>query len=62
VNVLLFEFTWGLIHLGGKFADKIPNPSDAVGPGSTALTVTPVPALLSANPREIANCAVFVHP
>jgi hypothetical protein len=32
------------------------------GPGSTALTVTPVPAMVSARPREIASCAVLVMP
>jgi len=29
-------------------------PSERVGPGSTALTVTPVPVTFSASPREIA--------
>src|ERR1700674_2910354 len=37
-------------------------PSEAVGPGSTVFTVTPVPAVVSARPREIASCAVFVMP
>ena len=37
-------------------------PSDAVGPGKTALQVTPVPAQVSAIPRATAICAVFVTP
>src|SRR5690349_16585719 len=37
-------------------------PSDAVGPGSTAFTVTEVPMVVSASPREMASCAVFVVP
>src|SRR6266849_3890003 len=37
-------------------------PSEAVGPGNTVFTVTPVPAVVSAKPREIASCAVFVMP
>jgi hypothetical protein len=37
-------------------------PSDAVGPGKTALHVTPVPAHVSAMPRATAICAVFVTP
>src|SRR6478672_2159504 len=37
-------------------------PSDRVGPGSTAFTVTPVPATVSASPRETASCAVLVMP
>ena len=39
-----------------------PTPSDRVGPGSTALTVTPVPTATSARPRETASCAVLVMP
>jgi hypothetical protein len=41
-----------------KQMDRIPR--DFVGPGRTALTVMPVPAKCSANPREIAIWAVFV--
>jgi hypothetical protein len=37
-------------------------PSDRVGPGSTELTVTPVPAVVSASPRAIATCALLVIP
>src|SRR5207244_12905448 len=37
-------------------------PGECVGPGSTALTVTAVPAHDSANPRDTANCAVLVMP
>jgi hypothetical protein len=33
-----------------------------VGPGSTAFTVTPVPAVVSASPRDTASWAVFVMP
>ena len=33
-----------------------------VGPGSTELTVTFVPAQVSARPRATASCAVFVVP
>ena len=36
--------------------------SEFVGPGRTALTVTPVPATDSATPLAIASCAVFVMP
>ena len=43
-------------------ARKPSTPSDRVGPGSTAFTVTPVPATLSAMPREMASCAVLVMP
>src|SRR5271155_2937474 len=32
-------------------------PRDFVGPGSTLLTVIPVPATASASPRETASCA-----
>ena len=35
---------------------------DAHGPASTLFTVTPVPAQLSARPRAMAICAVFVMP
>ena len=62
----LQEVLLGLIlrdALGFRFAfiqfDRI---SEFVGPGRTALTVTPVPATHSATPREIASCAVFVMP
>src|SRR5580698_4430162 len=41
---------------------NLPTPSDAVGPGSTELTVTFVPAVVSARPRAIASCAVLVIP
>jgi hypothetical protein len=37
-------------------------PSEAVGPGRTELTVTPVPATDSARPRATATCAVLVMP
>src|SRR5258708_26381592 len=37
-------------------------PSDCVGPGSTAFTVTAVPPQVSARPRETASCAVLVMP
>ena len=37
-------------------------PSVSVGPGNTALTVTPVPGMVSAMPRETASCAVLVMP
>lgn len=33
-----------------------------VGPGNTELTVTAVPRVISASPREIASCAVLVMP
>lgn len=39
-----------------------PTPSDSVGPGSTAFTVTAVPVVVSASPRDMASCAVFVIP
>ena len=37
-------------------------PSEAVGPGSTELTVTPVPTVVSASPRATASWAVLVMP
>ena len=37
-------------------------PSDSVGPGSTALTVTPVPRSRLASPREMASWAVLLKP
>ena len=37
-------------------------PSVIVGPGSTALIVTPRPGIDSAMPRETASCAVLVMP
>ena len=37
-------------------------PSDSVGPGSTAFTVTAVPAVVSARPRDMASWAVLVMP
>ena len=37
-------------------------PSERVGPGSTAFTVTLVPRVSSARPRETASCAVLVMP
>jgi len=37
-------------------------PSDLVGPGRTEFTVTPVPATVSAMPRDSASCAVLVTP
>ena len=36
--------------------------SERVGPGRTALTVTPVPLPSSANPLDTASWAVFVTP
>ena len=41
---------------------KASTPSERVGPGSTALTVTPVPAVSSARPRDTASWAVLVTP
>ena len=41
---------------------KVATPSDSVGPGRTELTVTPVPAVVSATPRAIASWAVLVMP
>jgi hypothetical protein len=46
----------------GIFFSMSTTPSDKVGPGRTALTVTPVPARRVASPREIDNCAVLVKP
>jgi hypothetical protein len=37
-------------------------PSDSVGPGRTALTVTPVPAARLARPREMARFPVLLKP
>jgi hypothetical protein len=41
---------------------KSPTPRDFVGPGSTLLTVMPVPATDSASPRDTASWAVLVMP
>ena len=41
---------------------NVPTPSDAVGPGSTLFTVTPVPESVSASPRAMDSCAVLVIP
>ena len=43
-------------------AKKDATPSERVGPGSTALTVTPVPAVSSANPRDTPSSAVLLTP
>jgi hypothetical protein len=43
-----------------SLAKNTATPSNRVGLGGTALTVTPVPATVSAKPREIASCAVSV--
>ncbi|KAG1470148.1 hypothetical protein G6F54_014542 [Rhizopus delemar] len=43
-------------------AKKSATPSERVGPGSTALTVTPVPAVSSANPRDTPSRAVLLTP
>src|SRR3569623_2874283 len=43
-------------------ATKAPTPSEEVGPGSTQMTVTPVPAMVSARPRATASCAVLLTP
>ena len=37
-------------------------PSDRVGPGRIEFTVTPVPLVNTAKPRDMASCAVFVMP
>src|SRR5437588_365237 len=37
-------------------------PSERVGPASTELTVTPVPAVVAANPLARATCIVLVTP
>jgi len=41
---------------------NVSTPSDIVGPGSTELTVTAVPRVISARPRDTASCAVLVTP
>src|SRR5437667_6605942 len=41
---------------------NFPTPSERVGPARTELTVTPVPAVVSASPRASATCMVFVTP
>jgi hypothetical protein len=45
-----------------NFPTKSSTPADRVGPGNTAFTVTPVPAQVSAIPRDTASCAVLVIP
>src|SRR5579862_6453072 len=45
-----------------RASTKSTTPRDLVGPGSTLLTVMPVPATDSARPRESASCAVLVMP
>lgn len=44
------------------FFSSVRTPSDSVGPGSTELTVTRLPAASFASPRAIDSCAVFVKP
>ena len=57
-----------LIHRALRDMDMevamVPNstPAERVGPGRTAFTVTPVPAQVSANPREMASWAALVMP
>ncbi len=46
----------GVLSHGGKEA------FNAIGPGSTEFTVTPVGAVNSARPRAMASCAVLVMP
>src|ERR1022692_3586906 len=41
---------------------KPATPSEAVGPGNKEFTVTLVPAVVSAKPRDRASCAVLVKP
>src|SRR6266404_3828919 len=43
-------------------ATNLSTPSERVGPASTELTVTLVPAVVSASPRASATCIVFVTP
>src|ERR1700686_2399152 len=45
-----------------NLATNSSTPADRVGPGNTAFTVTPVPAQVSAIPRDTASCAVLVIP
>src|SRR6266550_4353231 len=45
-----------------KSSMNFSTPSERVGPASTELTVTPVPAVVSASPRASATCMVFVTP
>jgi hypothetical protein len=46
---------FGLPCARARSATNWPTPSEAVGPGSTALTVTPLPAVVSARPRDSAK-------
>jgi hypothetical protein len=59
---LLLELFRGHACSFASLAKNSATPSERVGPGSTAFTVTPVPATDSARPREIASCAVLVVP
>ena len=51
--------TWLVL---AKSAMNFSTPSERVGPARTELTVTPVPAVVSANPRAKATCMVLVTP
>ena len=53
---------FGLPRARAGPATNWPMPSDAVGPASILLTVTPVPAVVSARPRNRARCAALVTP
>ena len=52
----------GLLDFAASSSNIPAMPSDSVGPGRTALTVTPVPAICLASPRATATSAVLLTP
>ena len=52
----------GTCFVLAKSAMNSSTPSERVGPARIELTVTPVPAVVSARPRASATCIVFVTP
>jgi len=58
---LLFDLITFDTLLSCEILYEFDDPSDSVGPGSTAFTVTAVPAVVSARPRDTASWAVLVH-
>src|SRR5258708_27975987 len=59
---LLLEDVMSDALFRGEPVYKFYDPSDSVGPGNTAFTVTVVPTVVSASPRDIASWAVLVIP
>ena len=62
LDELSLQALGGNTPLARQLADELGHALGRVGPGNTALTVTPVPATVSASPRETASWAVLVIP